>query len=72
MDEDDQLRILFAHAFVDALPTDDCPPPDTLLDAVGRALPPEARAAVIDHVAVCAVCAEAWRLARAIVGPEAG
>ncbi|MEZ4239628.1 MAG: sigma-70 family RNA polymerase sigma factor [Myxococcota bacterium] len=61
--EDDRLRLLFASAFGRGRPADDCPAPDVLLDAVHAVDPPEARAAVIDHLAVCAVCAEAWRLA---------
>ena len=66
MDDDDRLRLLFAMTFEEGLPTDECPGPERLLDAFLRLLPVEERAAIIDHVAGCAVCAEAWRLARTI------
>lgn len=66
MDDDDRLRLLFAQAFEDGQPTDDCPGPETLLDALLGVLGPEARATVIDHVAGCAMCAEAWRIGRTL------
>jgi hypothetical protein len=62
-DVDDRLRYLFARAFEGALPTDECPAPERLLDAASGALDAEERAAVVDHMAICPVCAEAWRLA---------
>lgn len=61
--DDDELRVLFASAFARARPGDDCPTPDGLLDALVGQGTPSARGAVIDHVAQCPVCAEAWRLA---------
>lgn len=66
---DDRLRFLFAKSFERALPTDDCPPPERLLDAVQARLPTDALAAVLDHLAVCPVCAEAWRIAQLAEGP---
>ncbi|MFT4623185.1 MAG: hypothetical protein ACI8PZ_001841 [Myxococcota bacterium] len=63
MPKDDRLRFLFAQAFEEAMPTDDCIPADRLLAAAQGELDPEARDAVIDHTTRCPVCAEAWRLA---------
>ena len=63
MPNDDHLRFLFAKAFEHAMPTDDCVPAERLLAAVDGALPAAERDAVIDHIARCPVCAEAWRLA---------
>ncbi len=70
MDEDDRLRFLFAQAFETSVPTDDCPSAEELLDAYPRQLDPERAAAVLDHIAVCAVCAEAWRIARQTPAPS--
>ncbi|MCA9489692.1 MAG: hypothetical protein KC621_07200 [Myxococcales bacterium] len=64
MSEDDDLRYLFAQAFTTGLPSDECPTPEILLDAYHHVLPEPQRLLVIDHLAACAVCAEAWRLAR--------
>jgi hypothetical protein len=64
MTEDDELRYLFARAFEGATPTDECPPPEDLLDALQGRSPEPRRLEVIDHLAVCAVCADAWRLAK--------
>lgn len=66
MDDDDRLRLAFARAFEAGLPTDDCPRAEALFDAACGELPAEARGAVIDHLATCPVCAEAWRIARAM------
>lgn len=67
MNEDDELRYLFARAFETATPSDECPAPEDLLDALQGSVPEEERLAVVDHLAVCAVCAEAWRLAKLTV-----
>ncbi len=64
LEPDDHLRFLFASAFTEALPTDDCPA-DDVLHAVALGEDSPLRDEVVDHVAGCAVCAEAWRLARA-------
>lgn len=53
-----------------ALHSDDCPTPETLWDAVRGALPPDEIRAVVEHLAVCAACAEEWRLALALVSGE--
>lgn len=68
-DSDDTLRFLFAKAFENSLPTDDCPPPEALFDAVSGALGPENRDAIVDHLSTCPVCAEAWRLAARASAP---
>lgn len=62
-DPDADLRSLFAAAFVTGQPTDACPEPEVLFDAFHKLLPPEQTLGVIDHVATCPVCADAWRLA---------
>lgn len=62
-DSDDDLRSLFAAAFLRGQPTDACPEPEVLFDAFHKLLPVEEVLAVVDHVAVCPVCADAWRLA---------
>ena len=59
----DDLRELFAAAFVDGMPGDDCPEPELLFDAFHKQIPVEQRLAIVDHVAQCPVCADAWRLA---------
>lgn len=41
-----------------------CPDPALLWDAAHGELDPAETRAVVDHVAVCPACAEAWRLAR--------
>ena len=66
MDDDDRLRFLFAKAFERGVPTDACPPAERLLDAERGVLAADELDAVLDHLATCAVCAEAWRLARVL------
>jgi hypothetical protein len=46
-----------------AAPRGDCPAPESLWEAVRSELPAARRREVVDHVAGCLVCAEAWRLA---------
>ena len=65
MTEDDPLKFLFAKAFERSTPTDDCPAPEALLDALRGQVDADARTAIVDHMSECPVCAEAWRLARA-------
>lgn len=64
MDPDDQLRFHFAQALAGASPTDACPAPEQLLDGASGELSPEDTDTVIDHIAACPSCADAWRLAR--------
>jgi hypothetical protein len=40
-----------------------CPEPDRIWEAVRGELPPEEVREIVDHVAVCASCAEDWRIA---------
>lgn len=62
MSEDDDLRAAFRGAFQGSLPTDTCPSPERLFDAYYRVLPFEEIESILDHIAVCPVCADAWRL----------
>jgi hypothetical protein len=62
-DDDDKLRYLFARAFEGSTPTDDCPAPEALFDAALGVAGAEDRLAIATHLATCAVCAEAWRIA---------
>lgn len=50
---------------------DECPSPETLWDAAHDRLEPRTTRDVVDHMARCPACAEAWRLALE-VEPEAG
>jgi len=52
MDDDDRLRFLFAKAFEQGVPTDDCPSAETLLEAYHRLLPRDEADAVLDHIAL--------------------
>jgi len=57
----DRMRQAFAG---DTAPGADCPPADRIWEAVNGELEPVDAAAVVDHVAACGACAEAWRIAR--------
>lgn len=61
----DELESL-ARAFAarnQSLSTHQCPEPQRLFDAVSGGLNGAQRTQIIDHVAQCAECSEAWRLA---------
>src|SRR5690348_10154673 len=45
-----------------ATPTDACPPAERLWDAAHGELAPDEVATLVDHVAQCALCAEAWEI----------
>lgn len=45
-------------------PGEDCPPPERIWDAARGALAPDTTRELVEHVATCPACAEAWRLAR--------
>lgn len=64
--KDDDLSGLRA-AFTTPDPTSQslagCPEPDRIWEAVRGELPPEEIRDIVDHVAVCASCAEDWRIA---------
>lgn len=62
-DDHNDLRAVFADAFRQAQATDACPSPDQLYDAFHRLVPIEERLAIVDHLASCPMCADAWRLA---------
>lgn len=59
----DTDRLRRALASVDGLPREDCPTAETLWKVAHGEVILHERQAVIDHVAECPLCAEAWRLA---------
>lgn len=61
-EEDTALRQAFA-AGAGAPATEGCPDPDRIYAAVRGRLPADETRDLVDHVAVCPECAEAWRLA---------
>lgn len=68
----EELRVWFAGALLAPATLDVCPPPAEVWDALQGAADPAARAAVVDHVAGCPMCAEAWRLAQRGLRSSAG
>lgn len=52
-----------------APPGEDCPPAERIWEAARGALAPDATRELVEHVATCPACAEAWRLAREL-GPR--
>ena len=64
--KDDDLLALRA-AFTTPVPAawnpGGCPEPDRIWEAVRGELPPEEVRDIVDHVALCASCAEDWRIA---------
>jgi hypothetical protein len=62
-DDDDEISRLRAAFTAPAPPTGSCPEPDRIWEAVRGELPPEEVREIVDHVAVCASCAEDWRIA---------
>lgn len=61
--ETEELRIAFAGALLGPVGMVACPPSEEVWDALHGAMDPERRARVVDHMAACPMCAEAWRLA---------
>ena len=61
-DEISRLRAAFT-APVTTVSTGGCPEPDRIWEAVRGELPPKEVREVVDHVALCASCAEDWRIA---------
>ncbi|MFI5008279.1 MAG: hypothetical protein ACHQKZ_12595 [Solirubrobacterales bacterium] len=59
----EQFRVALKALGEAAAPREDCPAPEQLWGAMRAELPVERRRDVVDHVAGCLVCAEAWRLA---------
>jgi hypothetical protein len=69
-DEIPRLRQAFASLSHDAVPTPECPPAEQLWDAARGARAGNVRE-LVEHMATCGACAEAWRLARELE-PAAG
>jgi len=59
----ERWRAAFTAPAIDEPAREDCPSPEILWAAVRGELPPQALREVVDHTAVCAACAEDWRLA---------
>lgn len=62
-DEVMKLRQAFAAPVPAAWNTEGCPEPDRIWSAVRGELPPDEIREILDHVALCASCAEDWRIA---------
>jgi hypothetical protein len=58
-----QWREAWAALAERATATDACPPPERLWEAAHGDLAPDQVAPLVDHVAQCALCAEAWEIA---------
>lgn len=56
------LRKAFAHALLGRYQERVCPAPEAVWDAL-HGTDAELRGQMVDHMAGCPVCAEAWRLA---------
>jgi hypothetical protein len=69
--EDDRLREAFALS--DGLPgrQEECPTPERLWESAREELGARESEAVIRHLAVCAPCSAAWRIARDLAGDRA-
>lgn len=61
--EDGRLQDALSAVAETAVPREDCPEPERIWDAQRGALAPEETRTVVEHLASCTVCAEAWRLA---------
>ena len=71
--DDDQLATLrdaFAAQPNHAPQPEICPPPEKIWDAVRGELPPDQIREIVEHTALCASCAEDWRLARTFQAQE--
>ncbi len=62
--DDEALRRAFGDATNEAMARDDCPTPGRIWEACHGELSPDETAQIVDHLGVCPLCAEAWRLAR--------
>lgn len=75
MTMDDQELTSLRRAFAaHSQPTPEpaaCPPPEKIWDAVRGTLPADEVRAIVEHTALCAACAEDWRLARSLQEQEA-
>ncbi len=70
--EDEELtRLRRAFAVSQAAPApESCPDPEKIWEAVRGELPPREVETIVEHTAVCASCAEDWRLAAAFQTAE--
>jgi len=68
---DHDLRAAWRAAETATPGTGACPSPEALWDAARGSLDHDALRRVLDHVAACGTCAEAWRVAVDIAGGEA-
>ena len=71
VDRDAELRAAFASLSDDAVVADACPSTEHIWDGANGQLPPHETAVLVDHLATCGACAEAWRLARELSPPDA-
>jgi hypothetical protein len=62
-EEISRLRVAFTAPSPSAWSPGTCLEPDRIWEAVRGKLPPEEIREIVDHVAVCASCAEDWRIA---------
>ena len=67
-----RLREAFASTSPDDAPTQACPSPSILWEAARGELEARKVREILDHVAVCTTCTDAWRLASAISGDRLG
>jgi len=65
----DRLRAAFAEPDEPPHP-DRCPPPGEIWAGVHGELPPARLREIVEHLAACAPCAEAWRVALIMERPE--
>lgn len=65
-----RLRRAFAAVSQPAPAPEACPAPEKIWEAVCGELPPGEVEAIVEHTAVCASCAEDWRLAGALQTAE--
>jgi hypothetical protein len=74
MNGDDQelarLRAVFTAPAEAAPDPESCPPPEKIWEAVQGELPPSQVREVVEHTALCAACAEDWRLAAELARQE--
>ena len=69
-DASKKLAEAFASQAEEATPREDCPEAEHIYAAVMGELDSQKTSEIVEHTAACPVCAEAWRLARAMPAPE--
>lgn len=65
-----RLADVFQTAFADEAPRPDCPPAEKIWSAVREEVSPRELRRLLDHVAVCGLCTEAWLLAEELEAPH--